>query len=376
MKDNLNIEKLFKDKFENFEGNVSPDLWTNISKGIASNTAVSSGVGLGVKALIVGVSAVTVGVTAYFVGDFNQSTNQIADHTVTTIEVPVSIEEIKTEQNIENNTSTIIVADDNDPVITKNKAEIIKDLSNSEVVKAPNLITEDVTNNNVTLQPSLSEEVEATETETNTTAVQSDNQDNTVETNSVEAKESNEVNHITEEITEQVSPTGKIESSVTENIFEYEFRSNGQNVDEITWDFGDGNVSFDKNPSHTYSTVGEYQVELVMVGENGLVFKQTETIEINSMTSIDNIPNVMTPNGDRINDEFVIVEKTEISEFIITITDRQGKTVFKSNNQNFIWDGTDMSGNLCNKGIYTYYIIARGNDGTVLKIPGQLSLVR
>ena len=33
MKENLDIEKLFKDKFENFEADVNPNLWNNIVYG-------------------------------------------------------------------------------------------------------------------------------------------------------------------------------------------------------------------------------------------------------------------------------------------------------------------------------------------------------
>ena len=34
MKDNLNIEELFQDKFSSFEGSVSPDAWANIQQGM------------------------------------------------------------------------------------------------------------------------------------------------------------------------------------------------------------------------------------------------------------------------------------------------------------------------------------------------------
>jgi gliding motility-associated-like protein len=374
VKDNLNIEKLFKDKFENFEGDLSPDLWGNISKGISSKAVVSSGIGLGVKALIVGVSAITVGVTAYFVGNFTQPTVQIVENSVN-VEKPVLIEEVRTVQNIKNNSPerVSIIADDNDPVISENKAEIIKELSNTEVVNISSAITE-IDNSGDDTEVSFGENQAETE-KVKAEASEVDLISNTADVNLEIEVESEESDAITDEIVEQLAPSGSIENRPSENIFEYEFRSNGQNCEKVSWDFGDGYTSLDNNPRHIYAKPGIYNVKLILIADNGLVYNETETIEIISIASIDNLPNVFTPNGDRVNDEFVI-ETTEIIEFMITIKNRQGRTVFKSNDKNFIWDGTDMFGNVSDKAIYTYYIIAKGTDGAIFKIPGQLSLVR
>ena len=122
MKDNLNIEKLFKDKFENFEGNVKPDIWTNIANGVSSNAVVSSSIGFGVKALIIGVSAIAVGVTVYFVSDFNQTVIQETE----TVENSTHIEhdDIVKIKNINLTTTAVIIAEKNDPVILKTKLKL------------------------------------------------------------------------------------------------------------------------------------------------------------------------------------------------------------------------------------------------------------
>jgi gliding motility-associated-like protein len=367
VKDNLNIEKLFKDKFENFEGNVNPDLWTNISKGISSNAAVSSSIGLGVKALIIGVSAVTVGITAYFVGDFNQPIDQIVDNTIS-VEVPVSIEQVKAEQNIENKTTETIsiIADDNDPVIAENKAEIIEQLTNTERVEESDVFQ---VNNS-------EEEIQESDMVSEVTELIDDVELDKVEVNNETDISPNKAISIVEEddiieLSEPIIPNGKIEYTVNSNLFKYGFKSNARSFEKISWSFGDGQISNEENPTHLYHSVGVYSVELTIVSEDNYIYSETKTIEIKTTSSIDNIPNVITPNGDRINDQFVI-KTTDISEFSITITDQFGKTVFQSNDKNFIWDGNDMSGNLVEKAIYTYYILAKGNDGAILKIPGQL----
>ncbi|MES2559249.1 MAG: gliding motility-associated C-terminal domain-containing protein [Bacteroidota bacterium] len=65
-----------------------------------------------------------------------------------------------------------------------------------------------------------------------------------------------------------------------------------------------------------------------------------------------NIPNVFSPNGDGINDKFVIpIENEQL--YSLTITDKNGKEVFESMDKNIQWDGRDYkSGIMCPAGIY------------------------
>ena len=53
---------------------------------------------------------------------------------------------------------------------------------------------------------------------------------------------------------------------------------NGKLVSKWKWDFGDGNISILKNPSHTFLAAGDYEVKLIVEGETGCfsdVFSQT-----------------------------------------------------------------------------------------------------
>jgi len=372
VKDNINIDKLFKDKFENFEGNVNPELWANISKGVASNSAVSSSIGLGVKALIVGMSAITVGLTVYFVGDFNQTESQVIENIEKASETKIE-DKINTE--LENEIVlpvTVIIAEDNDPVIAENKAEIIKELSNSDLDNSLNTVSEnahtDIVNSNPVVADQTISGSDAVTVSEETKAI--DDQQKVDDLAEETASSTDEQNRV-EPLQEEIIPTGKIETVTTQNIFKFEFNSNALNFDKITWSFGDGHVSFEENPTHIFNNVGTYVVELLIESENGKVYTETKRIEINTTAAIDNIANVITPNGDRINDEFV-VNAVNVDEFSITITNQLGKTIFKSNDQDFVWDGTDLSGNSVKKAVYNYYIMAKGDDGAILKIPGQL----
>ena len=242
-------------------------------------------------------------------------------------------------------------------------------MSNTEVISP----VEYLTNTTTEAINSFSDPVEIS----NPTVAESTEESNTTQNINSEEKSSEEIISSPNELEEieaskeKISPTGRIEFLTTQNIFEFEFRANAQNFEEITWNFGDGTVSNEENPIHIFNRVGSYVVELSINSEGNKLYTETKQIEITSIASINNIPNVITPNGDRINDEFV-VNALNIEEFSIIITNQLGQTIFKSNDQNFIWNGTDMSGNIVEKTVFNYYIFAIGNDGAVLKIPGQL----
>jgi len=66
------------------------------------------------------------------------------------------------------------------------------------------------------------------------------------------------------------------------NYLQVEFSSAcSENVNNatFTWDFGDGTISNEENPSHIYSTAGEYKVILTII-DNSIEFKTTNTITV------------------------------------------------------------------------------------------------
>ena len=362
MKDNLDIEKLFKDKFENFEGDVNPNLWNNIAQGVATNATVGTGMGLGIKALIVSASVVAVGVTTYYVGGFNTNTPTIAENQINpNNEVLVPVIENGTIEN-----KTVIIAEDNDPVITENEDEIIQSLSNQTVVYNPE--TENVEIEGPVSHTSVSNGGQITSSNETTVNNNSSDHNNDVSSNQTEPVDENVE---TEEKPNIVFPKGNLSFAVNDNMYSYDFSSNAKNHNKVEWNFGDGQFSTEINPNHIYARPGEYKVTLTITSKDNEIYEELKSIEIKTSSSIDNIPNVITPNGDRINDQFVI-QSTDIETFSIVINDQFGNKIFESSDQNFSWDGIDMGGNPVEKAMYIYYIFATGYDGTVLKIPGQV----
>ncbi|RLF26943.1 MAG: hypothetical protein DRN08_05095 [Thermoplasmata archaeon] len=47
-----------------------------------------------------------------------------------------------------------------------------------------------------------------------------------------------------------------------------------------TWNFGDGNISYERNTTHIYSAAGNYTVTLTVEDENGLTDTETATITV------------------------------------------------------------------------------------------------
>jgi len=68
------------------------------------------------------------------------------------------------------------------------------------------------------------------------------------------------------------------------------------------------------------------------------------------------IPNAFTPDGDGMNDEFVVIyDGLSIVDFRWSIFDRWGMEVFTTDNMSKGWDGK-KDGKPCPGGIYVYII--------------------
>jgi gliding motility-associated-like protein len=365
VKDNLDIEKLFKEKFENFQGNVNPSLWNSISQGVEANTATSAGIGVGIKSLLIGSVVTVIGATTYLLGGFD-TTKNITVQGDNTIKTEINIDG-EHRINLEE-APLVIIADENDPVITENEAEIIEELNNNAVVHNETKHTTELVD--ISIESSYNSQ-ENTESGTKKEAT------NPI---SIDAKRDNkqipnneEVNNVEkrEEKPQIVYPSGRLNALVTHNIYNYNFESNALNAVKIGWNFGDGQFSKLENPTHVYSEPGEYVVTLTLTSSDNEVYEETKVVEIETSASIDKIPNVITPNGDRINDQ-LIIKTDQIESFNIVITDQFGNKVYESNNPYFSWDGTDMNGDIVEKSVYVYFINATGYDGTTFKIPGQI----
>lgn len=83
------------------------------------------------------------------------------------------------------------------------------------------------------------------------------------------------------------------------------------------------------------------------------------------------ISNVFTPNGDGVNDTFVIPGLETYSDNELTIINRWGNTVYQKTNYKNDWDGSGMA-----EGTYYYVLRAKNKAGVWDTYKGYLTLLR
>ena len=87
------------------------------------------------------------------------------------------------------------------------------------------------------------------------------------------------------------------------------------------------------------------------------------------------IPNVITPNEDGINDIYKIINQEYLSPFELTIYNRWGVKMFETVNNNQYWDGT-YKGKQVPDGVYFYILQFKDCEGTSVSKSGTVTLMR
>ncbi len=106
--------------------------------------------------------------------------------------------------------------------------------------------------------------------------------------------------------------------------------------------------------SNLPSIAGCYSVTAIDSVGNQSGFSNMVCVSIDSC-SVYRLPNVFTPNGDNINDEFIPYPYTSVEQIELQIFNRWGKTVFETNDPDINWDGKNMNNNSdCSEGAYFY----------------------
>jgi gliding motility-associated-like protein len=148
-------------------------------------------------------------------------------------------------------------------------------------------------------------------------------------------------------------------------------RTDGQPIDSIAF------VLTDDAPVHEYKQSGEYTVRLVAVKENPTTGNCYDTLYmepgtfINVQISLVEVPNFFTPNGDGINDVFVVGSRS-LKSLDIVIFNRWGGKVHSWSYSNIttseytmkhaVWDGRVGNGRMASPGVYYYVIKYEGRD--------------
>ncbi len=99
----------------------------------------------------------------------------------------------------------------------------------------------------------------------------------------------------TEEILVEATPEVSFSQQVTGPIAKFE-NTTDLNADSFEWDFGDGSISTEPNPTHLYLEDGTYEVVLTATNECGTIsLTQTLEIDVPSTTQITQTANESVP---------------------------------------------------------------------------------
>ncbi len=133
----------------------------------------------------------------------------------------------------------------------------------------------------------------------------------------------------------------------------------------------------DKDLRHTFTDTGNYRVRLVASSD---ACETVDSLDVTVLESSIDVPNVFTPNGDGVNDEFRVAYKS-LATYSCYVFNRWGRQVFKSDDPGKGWDGT-INGLPAAPGAYYYVIQATGTDvdeeGKPIqyKLSGDINLLR
>lgn len=147
-------------------------------------------------------------------------------------------------------------------------------------------------------------------------------------------------------------------------------------------------VAYDDNPVYTYENSGTYNVKLVSKKVSEF-HTCVDTFYIEDYILVDTsfvaVPNVFTPNGDGVNDLFV-VKFWSMKNIKISIFNRWGKRIhfwessdvrgFEDTYTATVWDGRLGGGRFASPGVYYYIVEGRGRDDKSRKAHGFFHLFR
>jgi gliding motility-associated-like protein len=130
-------------------------------------------------------------------------------------------------------------------------------------------------------------------------------------------------------------------------------------LQEYFWNFGDGNTSTEQNPEYQYQQGGGYIVELTVVNEDGCENTVSLPINVEQSVYLDDfvLPNVITANGDGINDELNFDPYfEECLNFQVYIYNRWGRMVYEWQKGGAPFNGKSLGNKELTAGVYFYII--------------------
>jgi len=161
-----------------------------------------------------------------------------------------------------------------------------------------------------------------------------------------------------------------------------------QGASSYLWHFGDGDTSKVKEPYHRYMEEGVYDITLWAYSENGCsdMYKLSPGVTVEPVGEI-RFATVFTPNktgpiertdlptgGIEIDQFFFPPIRQKVTNYKLQVFNRLGVLIFESHDINIPWNGY-YKGNLCQQGVYVWYVEGKYADGQPFKMVGNVTLL-
>jgi gliding motility-associated-like protein len=139
------------------------------------------------------------------------------------------------------------------------------------------------------------------------------------------------------------------------------------------WDFGDGSFGYQREVTHHYDGLDEYDAAVTVTTNNGCF--DVATVHLYGSVII-YIPNAFTPNNDGLNDAFEIIGR-QVESFELVIYNRWGDVVYSTNSFEDSWMGNVNGGDyFAPDGVYQWVMKVQGYDVDAEELRGVVSLWR
>lgn len=162
-------------------------------------------------------------------------------------------------------------------------------------------------------------------------------------------------------------------SEITTLHPEVEFTNTSIGAQDVEWHFGDFEYSNDWDPVHSYLDTGSFEVTQIVYNAYGCSDTISKWLSVKG-TLVVYLPNSFTPNGDGLNDLFML-NGYGFESFELHIFNRWGEIVKTITDPSDYWDGT-YRGALSPIGTYTWKLRVVDFDEIPHVSVGHVSLLR
>jgi gliding motility-associated-like protein len=147
-------------------------------------------------------------------------------------------------------------------------------------------------------------------------------------------------------------------------------------VTSAIWNFGDSlsgttsNTSELKSPTHEFSKAGNYTVTVQVELSCGTRFI-SKPVSIFNCNCKAFVPNLLTADGNGVNDQFEISTKCPTRSFRLQIFNRWGQEIFSTGNPSEKWDAKATT-----FGTYFYILDIEYEDNSSESLKGWVNVVK